>query len=78
VLDDVADPADLTGLWPPRSVSGRVVITTRRRDAAMASHGQLVLVGIFTPEEAHAYLGGRCKSTLRSGVVAASMIVGLR
>ncbi|MEV4514252.1 FxSxx-COOH system tetratricopeptide repeat protein [Dactylosporangium sp. NPDC049525] len=56
VLDDVADPADLTGLWPPRSPAGRVVVTTRRRDAALASHGRLVQVGLFTPDEARAYL----------------------
>ena len=37
VLDDVQEPADLSGLWPPTSVSGTVVVTTRRRDAAFAA-----------------------------------------
>jgi hypothetical protein len=56
VLDDLADPDHLTGLWPPRSVSGRVVVTTRRRDDALASHGRMVAVGVFTAEQAHSYL----------------------
>ncbi len=56
VLDDAADSADLSGLWPPASASGRVVVTTRRRDAALASRGRLIPVGLFTPGEAHTYL----------------------
>lgn len=36
VLDDVADPHDMRGLWPPASPCGRTLITTRRRDAALA------------------------------------------
>ncbi|MFI1094140.1 tetratricopeptide repeat protein [Streptomyces sp. NPDC020917] len=57
VLDDVADPADLDGLWPPDSPTGRTLITTRRRDAALSGHGRrLVSVGLFTPGEAAAYL----------------------
>jgi hypothetical protein len=55
VLDDVADPAELAGLWPVGS-SGRVVVTTRRRDAALSARGRLVNVGVFTPEESTAYL----------------------
>src|SRR5262249_39277462 len=34
VLDDLADPADLDGLWPA-GPAGRVLVTTRRRDAAL-------------------------------------------
>lgn len=57
VLDDVADPADLRGLWPPHRPSGRVLVTTRRRDAALTGHGRrLIEVGLFTPAEAAAYL----------------------
>lgn len=57
VLDDVADPADLRGLWPPNSPNGRTVVTTRRRDAALTATGrQLVNVGLFTRDEATAYL----------------------
>ncbi|MEV8062379.1 tetratricopeptide repeat protein, partial [Streptomyces antimycoticus] len=57
VLDDLADPADLRGLWPPASPHGRTLITTRRRDAAMGGSGRrLIPVGLFTSEEATAYL----------------------
>ncbi|MFD5512754.1 tetratricopeptide repeat protein [Streptomyces sp. NPDC127051] len=57
VLDDVADPSDLRGLWPPASPHGRVLVTTRRRDAALAGNGRrLMEVGLFTPAEAVAYL----------------------
>lgn len=35
VLDDVKSPRDLRGLWPPPAGCGRVVVTTRRRDAAL-------------------------------------------
>ncbi|MER6686361.1 tetratricopeptide repeat protein [Streptomyces olivaceoviridis] len=57
VLDDVADPDDLRGLWPPASPHGRTLVTTRRRDAALAGEGRrLVEVGLFTEAEAVAYL----------------------
>ncbi|WP_419993288.1 NB-ARC domain-containing protein [Streptomyces boninensis] len=59
VLDDLADPADLYGLWPPRRDDGhgRVVVTTRRRDASLRGSGRLqVQVGLFTVEESVAYL----------------------
>ncbi|HEX7303304.1 tetratricopeptide repeat protein [Lentzea sp.] len=52
VLDDVQKPSDLTGLWPPDS--GRVVVTTRRQDASL--RGERLLVDVFTPEDAGAYL----------------------
>ncbi|MGP4114361.1 FxSxx-COOH system tetratricopeptide repeat protein [Streptomyces sp. 4N509B] len=59
VLDDVADPADLRGLWPPAHPDGRTLATTRRRDAALVGEGRrLVDVGLFTPSEATAYLAG--------------------
>jgi hypothetical protein len=57
VLDDVVDPKDLNDLWPPDSPNGRTLVTTRRRDAALAGDGrQMVEVGLFTQGEAHAYL----------------------
>ncbi|KOU76783.1 ATP-binding protein [Streptomyces sp. MMG1533] len=68
VLDDVTDPADLRGLWPPASPHGRTLVTSRRRDAALAAHGRhTVEVGLFTKDEALAYLTsslpGPCEST---------------
>ncbi|MFF7633658.1 tetratricopeptide repeat protein, partial [Kitasatospora sp. NPDC008050] len=58
VLDDVADPADLRGLWPPESPDGRVLVTTRSREAALVGPGRrLVNVGLFSSDEAVAYLG---------------------
>ncbi|MFC9916669.1 NB-ARC domain-containing protein, partial [Streptomyces sp. NPDC127197] len=57
VLDDVADPDDLRGLWPPTSPHGRTLVTTRRRDAAMTGEGRRRIdVGLFTEAEATAYL----------------------
>ena len=57
VLDDLADPADVRGLWPPASARGRVLVTTRRRDAVLTGQGRrLVEVGLFTPTEAAGYL----------------------
>jgi hypothetical protein len=36
VLDDLTNPPDLDGWWPPRVPTGQVVVTARRRDAALA------------------------------------------
>lgn len=55
VLDDVVDPADLIGLWPA-GPTGQVVVTTRRRDAAMLVKGAVVEVSTFTAAESRAYL----------------------
>ncbi|MFJ5967778.1 tetratricopeptide repeat protein, partial [Streptomyces sp. NPDC093060] len=54
VLDDVTDPADLNGLWPPAGPHSRTLVTTRRQDAALA--GRLIKVGLFTEAESLAYL----------------------
>ena len=54
VLDDVQAPADLHGLWPP--ASGRVVVTTRRRDASLRGDRQVVDVDVFSARESVAYL----------------------
>ncbi|MFJ4633577.1 tetratricopeptide repeat protein [Streptomyces sp. NPDC088847] len=57
VLDDIADPAALNGLWPPASPHGRTLATTRRQDAALTGPGrQRIEVGVFTPVEAADYL----------------------
>ncbi|MFE9429103.1 hypothetical protein ACFYNO_39855 [Kitasatospora sp. NPDC006697] len=40
VLDDVADPDDLNGLWPPASPTGRTLVPTRRRDPALLAGRQ--------------------------------------
>ncbi|MGW4127268.1 NB-ARC domain-containing protein [Amycolatopsis japonica] len=57
VLDDLRDPADLEGLWPPPNGGGQVVVTTRGRNAA--PHGDrrhIVDIGTFTSSEALACL----------------------
>jgi hypothetical protein len=59
VLDDLANPADMRNLWPPATATGRTVVTTRRRDAALVQGRTLIDVGVFTPEEAVAYLRGK-------------------
>jgi tetratricopeptide (TPR) repeat protein len=59
VLDDLADPADLEGLWP-RGPAGRVLVTTRWRDAAPGGQDvRVVQVGRFSLREALAYLTAR-------------------
>ncbi len=59
VLDDVADPQAMAGLWPPETASGRTVVTSRRRDAALLGGRRLVEVGLFTAGEAAEYLRTR-------------------
>ncbi|MGW3692308.1 tetratricopeptide repeat protein [Streptomyces sp. NPDC005149] len=54
VLDDVTDPADLKEIHPPESPHGRTLVTTRRRDAALP--GERINLGMFTPEQATAYV----------------------
>ncbi|MFI0719772.1 tetratricopeptide repeat protein [Streptomyces sp. NPDC021224] len=67
VLDDIADPADLKGLWPPAVEHGRTVVTTRRRDAALTGNGRrIVQVGTFIPEEAAKYLTSALKEAGRT------------
>jgi hypothetical protein len=69
VLDDVADPADMVGLWPT-GPGGRVLVTTRRRDAAVTGPGRtLVNVGVFEPDESHAYLRDKLDAAQRDGRV---------
>src|SRR5229473_4975631 len=59
VFDDLADPADLAGLWP-LGPAGGVVVTTRRPGDALRGPGRrIVPVGPFTLREALAYLTAR-------------------
>jgi tetratricopeptide (TPR) repeat protein len=54
VLDDLADPADLDGLWPA-GPAGRVLVTSA--DAVAIPRGMQVLpVGLFNSREALSYL----------------------
>jgi len=56
VLDDLADPADLEGLWPAGE-SGRVLVTTRQDAAALRGPGRRVVqIGVFSRREALSYL----------------------
>ena len=60
VLDDLADPADLDGLWPG-GPSGRLVVTCA--DAAAVPGGMRVLpVGLFNSREALSHLMGKLSS----------------
>ncbi|GIF13452.1 tetratricopeptide repeat protein [Actinoplanes teichomyceticus] len=60
VLDDIADPADVTGWWPPQHPNGWTLATTRRRDAALASASrQRIDVDVYDPQESQAYLTQR-------------------
>ena len=65
VWDDLRNPADLQELWPA-GPAGQVVVTTRRRDAALTGDGRrLIEVGLYTPEEADAYLRGKIEGSGR-------------
>ena len=69
VFDDLADPADLAGLWPA-GPAGRVLVTSA--DAAAVPRGmQVVPVGPFSLREAISYLSGRLAADpdKRQGVI---------
>ncbi|MFF1717405.1 tetratricopeptide repeat protein [Streptomyces sp. NPDC058268] len=67
ILDDIQDPKDVSKLWPPADAQGRVLATTRRRDAALAGQGRrLVSIDTYTPAEARAYLTDRLTSHHRA------------
>ena len=59
VLDDLtASAAEVRGLWPDTGTgTGRVLVTTRQRSATLPA--VCVDLGVFTPEESHAYLHQR-------------------
>jgi tetratricopeptide (TPR) repeat protein len=58
VLDDLADPADLDGLWP-FGTDGRVVVTARQEESLDGPNRRVVQVSSFTMREALAYLTAR-------------------
>jgi len=58
VLDDLASPADMDGLWPESS-EGRVLVTARRDDTLAAPGRRIAKIGSFTVREALAYLTAR-------------------
>ncbi|MCX5203203.1 tetratricopeptide repeat protein [Streptomyces sp. NBC_00237] len=65
VLDDLTEPESMQRWWPPPSAycRGRVVATTRRRDAALSGGGRAVVeLGTYSAEEAGMYLQERLKS----------------
>src|SRR5262249_44120383 len=56
VLDGLADPKDLVGLWP-HGPAGRTLVTTRQLDPSLLQAGQRVeYVGVFSRREALTYL----------------------
>lgn len=70
VLDDLADLADLEGLWP-RGV-GRVLLTTRLPADSLGGPGRTIVpIGNFSPREAVSYLATRLskESDQRMGAV---------
>jgi tetratricopeptide (TPR) repeat protein len=58
VLDDLADPADLEGLWPA-GTDGRVVVTARQDGTLAAPNRRIAPVPAFSTREALAYLSAR-------------------
>ena len=69
VLDDLADPANLQGLWPA-GPAGRLLVTSA--NAATVPHGMRVVpVGRFSHREAISYLSGRLSADpdKRQGVI---------
>jgi hypothetical protein len=65
VLDDLADPVDLRGLWPD-GPGGHSVVTTRRHDSGLAAGGRrLIEVGLYTAGEAREYLAAKLADPAR-------------
>src|SRR5215831_19155178 len=72
VLDDLADPADLDGLWPT-GPAGRVLVTSA--DTAAVPRGMKVLpVGLFNSREAVSYLMGRLSANPSQRLGAIDMV----
>jgi hypothetical protein len=77
VLDDLTDPVDLRGLWPPAD-NGSTIVTTRRRDAALAHDGRrAITVGLFNPAESLGYLHDRLDGDQRQLVGAVELAADL-
>jgi tetratricopeptide (TPR) repeat protein len=58
ILDDLADPPDLHGLWP-QGQAGRVLATARRQVPLGEQNGRSVQIGPFSRREALGYLTAR-------------------
>ncbi|MFJ6393974.1 tetratricopeptide repeat protein [Streptomyces sp. NPDC091972] len=57
ILDDVPDVGTLRDWWPPRTASGRCVVTTRSNDAAWhTEHRVCVDVGLYSRATSRRYL----------------------
>ncbi|MEV0701076.1 tetratricopeptide repeat protein [Saccharopolyspora sp. NPDC050389] len=54
ILDDLQNPRDLNGLWPPDT--GHTVVTTRRRGESAFDGRHVIEVGLFGAQEALNYL----------------------
>ncbi|MCF1599383.1 FxSxx-COOH system tetratricopeptide repeat protein [Streptomyces muensis] len=62
VLDNLTDLEGIAAWWPPHSAAGtgRVLATTRRRDARLSGGGRsVVAMDTYSPEEADTYLRDR-------------------
>ncbi|AEV87863.1 ATP synthase [Actinoplanes sp. SE50] len=60
VLDDITDPAQVRGWWPPHGRTGWTLATTRRRDAVLTGGGRhRIDVDVYSPTESVAYLAQR-------------------
>lgn len=68
ILDDVSDPADLRGLWPPDQAVGTTVVTSRRRDSSLVAGRILVDVDVFTVDQARHYLTERLTPDLADDI----------
>ncbi|GIE94770.1 NB-ARC domain-containing protein [Paractinoplanes rishiriensis] len=78
VLDDLADPAHLRGLWPPVTPTGRTVVTTRRTDAALSSDGRtMVRIHSFARSEALNYVRAKLSGRPELGVGADGLVAEL-
>ena len=77
VLDDLADPADLDGLWPA-GPAGRILVTCA--DAAAVPDGMRVLpIGLFNSREALSHVMGRLIANpgQRLGAIDLVSVIGL-
>ena len=77
VLDDLADPADLDGLWPS-GAAGRILVTCA--DAATVPDGMRILpIGLFNSREALGHVMGRLIANpgQRLGAIDLVSVIGL-
>ena len=78
VLDDVADVADLDGLWP-RGPAGLTLVTTRLPAGTVHGDGRKIIqVGAFSQREALSYLTARLyeEPGMRAGALDLAMDLG--